>query len=200
VSADAAGADAVTGASVRERYERVAAAFDDVVEHIDDWDAVVPCDGWLARDVVEHLTGWVPGFVSSFAGIDAPPPAPDDDPAGAWRHLDGTIRAWLDDPDVAAIEFDGPMGRTDLATAIDRFVTPDVMIHTWDLARASGLDDRLDDDLAAEMLAGVEPIDEQLRASGHYGPRVEVPDDADVQDRLLGFLGRDPAWRPVSTA
>lgn len=183
----------------RERYDRVATAFGDRVDRVEDWDAVAPCDGWLARDIVGHLAAWVPGFVSSFAHVDAPPP-PDTDPVGDWRHLDGTIRAWLDDPAMAEVEFDGPMGRTDLATAIDRFVTPDVMIHTWDLARACGLDDRLDAELVVEMLAGVEPIDEQLRASGHYGPRVDVPDDADTQDRLLGFLGRDPAWRPVSTA
>jgi len=29
-----------------------------------------------------------------------------------------------------------------------------------------------------------------------FGPPVSVPDDAPVQDRLLGFFGRDPAWEP----
>ena len=43
------------------------------------------------------------------------------------------------------------------------------------------------------MLAGMEPMDEMLRASGQYGPRVEVPDDAGVVARLMGFVGRDPA-------
>jgi hypothetical protein len=33
-----------------------------------------------------------------------------------------------------------------------------------------------------------------LRASGQYGPRVAVPDDADPQTKLLGFIGRDPSW------
>ena len=36
------------------------------------------------------------------------------------------------------------------------------------------------------------PMDEVLRGSGHYGPRVEVPDDTDAQTRLLAFIGRDP--------
>jgi uncharacterized protein (TIGR03086 family) len=183
-----------------ERYDRIATAFGGRVARVEDWDAVAPCEGWLARDIVGHLAAWVPGFMSSFAGVEAPTSPPDPEPANAWQQLDGAIRSWLDDPAVAGIEFDGPMGRTDLAAAIDRFVTTDIMIHTWDLARASGLDDRIDGELAAEMLAGVEPLDEQLRASGHFGPRVDVPDHADVQDRLLGFLGRDPAWQPVSTA
>ena len=41
----------------------------------------------------------------------------------------------------------------------------------------------------------MQPIDELLRTSGHYGPRVPVPDDAPAQDRLAAFIGRDPAWR-----
>jgi hypothetical protein len=40
------------------------------------------------------------------------------------------------------------------------------------------------------------PIDELLRTSGQFGPRVPVPDDASAQDRLIGFIGRDPSWRP----
>jgi hypothetical protein len=38
----------------------------------------------------------------------------------------------------------------------------------------------------------MEPMDEVIRTSGHYGPRVEVPDDADEQTRVLAFLGRRP--------
>ena len=45
------------------------------------------------------------------------------------------------------------------------------------------------------MLAGMEPLDEVLRASGQYGPKVEVPADADVQTKLIGFIGRDPVHR-----
>jgi hypothetical protein len=40
------------------------------------------------------------------------------------------------------------------------------------------------------------PIEEAMRSSGQYGARVEVPADADVQTRMLGFIGRDPGWRP----
>jgi hypothetical protein len=40
------------------------------------------------------------------------------------------------------------------------------------------------------------PYEDAMRGSGQYGPRVPVPDDAPVQDRMLGFIGRDPNWRP----
>jgi hypothetical protein len=42
------------------------------------------------------------------------------------------------------------------------------------------------------MYEGMLQMDEILRSSGQYGPRVPVPDDADPQTKLLGFIGRDP--------
>ena len=87
------------------------------------------------------------------------------------------------------------IGEVPLDQAVDRFYTADVFMHTWDLARATGQDDTLDADTCAVMLAGMEPMDEVLRASGQYGAKVPVPADAHVQDRLIGFIGRDPAWR-----
>ena len=58
------------------------------------------------------------------------------------------------------------------------------------------LDDSIDETVAAEMLAGMEPMDEMLRSSGHYGARVEVDDAADVVTRLIAFTGRNPHWSP----
>ena len=73
-------------------------------------------------------------------------------------------------------------------------------MHTWDLARATGQDDTLDPERCAVMLAGMEPIEDAMRGSGQYGPRVEVPADADAQTRMLGFIGRDPVWEPPTSA
>ena len=42
----------------------------------------------------------------------------------------------------------------------------------------------------------MEPMDDVLRASGQYGPRMPVADDADPVSRLMAFVGRDPAWVP----
>jgi len=44
----------------------------------------------------------------------------------------------------------------------------------------------------AVMFEGMLPMDEMLRESGQYGPRVAVPDDADSQTKLLAFIGRTP--------
>ena len=48
------------------------------------------------------------------------------------------------------------------------FCTGDILVHTWDLARATGLDETLDADEVHRMFVGMEPMDEMLRASGHY--------------------------------
>jgi hypothetical protein len=46
----------------------------------------------------------------------------------------------------------------------------------------------------------MEPIEEVMRQSGQYGPRVEVAEDAGAQTRMLGFIGRDPLWQSPSRA
>lgn len=177
-----------------ERFSRVAGRFADRVDEVPPhaWSNPSPCAGWTARDVVEHLLDWVPSVIGK-SGIEFPP-LPADEPAVAWAALSATLQAALDDPDIAQRTFDaGPPGELTVEGAIDMLVVGDVLVHTWDLARAAGLDERLDEDIVAAMLDGILPMDEVLRASGHYGPKVVVADDADVQTKLLAFTGRDPS-------
>lgn len=176
------------------RYRRVAAQFDARVHAMADeaWDRPTPCEGWVARDVVGHLVEWVPAMIGkadiAFPGMDAQA-----DPVGAWTALDSTLQAALDDPAVATRRFDaGPPGELEVQSAIGMLVLGDLLIHTWDLARAGGLDETLPADIVTEMLVGMEPLDEMLRSSGHYGPRVVVPDAADDQTKLIAFTGRTP--------
>jgi uncharacterized protein (TIGR03086 family) len=185
-----------------ERFGRVAADFAARVAAVpeDAWDAPAPCEGWVARDVVRHLVEWLPGpgFLLGAFDIDTGPiPSVDEDPVGAWTVVQRTIQAALDDPAVAQRVADcGPPGRMSLEAAVDMTCTPDVLVHTWDLARATGLDERLDPDEVHRQVTGIEglppEVDAAMRASGHYGPRVQVPADADEQSRLLAFNGRDP--------
>jgi uncharacterized protein (TIGR03086 family) len=178
-----------------DRYRRIAGAFGARVSQVPDaaWDDPSPCEGWRARDVVGHLAEWIPSFFCEHWGIDRPeiPPAADA-PAAAWRALDGWVGRAFDDPAVVDAVRDTPMGPKSFADAFDTIATTDVFLHTWDLARATGLDERLDPDEVRALLAGMEPMDAVLRRSGHYGPRVAVPDDADDQTRLIAFIGRRP--------
>ncbi|MEU7912465.1 TIGR03086 family metal-binding protein [Microbispora bryophytorum] len=179
-----------------ERHRQVAGLFAERVRGTRCWDAPSPVAGWTARDVVRHLTEWFPGFLDSGAGVELPRgPSADEDPVAAWEvHRDG-VQAVLDDPETAHRELGNPhVGVLPLETAIDRFYTADVFMHTWDLARATAQDDRLDPGFCARLLAEMEPMERVLRSSGQFGARVEVPGGADAQTRLLGLIGRDPFW------
>jgi len=181
-----------------ERHRKVAAGFTERVRAVTDWDAPSPVPAWKTRDVVRHLVEWFPSFLEHGAGVTlAHGPDTDEDPVAAWQVHSDAVQELLDDPATAEKVLDNRhIGEVPLPEAVDRFYTNDVFMHTWDLARATGQDDTLDPTLCAELFEGMQPIDELLRTSGQYGPRVPVPDDAPAQDRMLGFIGRDPAWRP----
>ena len=180
---------------ISERYRKVAGRFTETARAVPAaaWDNPAPCEGWVARDVVRHLVEWIPGFFGSTAGLELPGPGPvDDDPAGCWMALDQALQRTLDDPAVATRTFEARGQRYSVEEAIATFCLGDVLVHTWDLARAAGLDETLDADEVHRLFVGMEPMDELLRTSGHYGARVAVPDDADEQTRLIAFTGRRP--------
>jgi uncharacterized protein (TIGR03086 family) len=185
-----------------EEHEHVADGFLRIARQArpEQWDAPSPVDGWTARDVVRHLVDWFPGFLSAGAGIDLPDvPSVDDDPVAAWTARATDIQKLVSDPGDRVLK-NRHIGDVPLDLAIDQFYTADVFMHTWDLARAIGLDPELDPDRCERVLAGSEPYEEAMRASGQYGPRVPVPDDASAQDRMIGFIGRDPGWQPPAAA
>jgi len=179
-----------------ERYRRVASGFTRRVcaIHGDAWFLPAPCAGWVALDIVRHLVDWVPSFLADGAGVTlAVGPSVDTDPVAAWLTVSDGIQSLLDDPDQAARSFDhAHVGRHRLDDAVMTFILPDVLIHTWDLARATGLDEALEVAEVVRMFDGIHEVDAILRESGQYGPKIEVAADADVQTQLIAFLGRRP--------
>lgn len=180
---------------IADRYRRIAAQFSQRVDGVPDgrWDDPAPPEGWVARDVVGHLTTWLPDYFFGTWDLDAAlPPDAADDPVASWHALDAVLQAALDDPAVATSRRDTRMGDQSFEDQIDMICTPDVLAHTWDLARATGQDETLDAVEVHRFVSAMEPMDELMRTSGHYGPRVPVPDDADEQTRMIAFLGRQP--------
>lgn len=188
----------MTATSPASTHRDIAGTFSERVAGVSDWDAPAPVDGWTARDVVGHLVTWLPGFLGG-GGIELPEgPSVADDPVAAWWSHTDAVQTLLESPR-ALEDFAHPQAGTHvLGDAIDTFYTSDVFMHTWDLARATGQDDTLDPVRCARMLAGMAPLEDLMRQSGQYGPAVPVSPDAPVQDRLIGFIGRDPSWRPPS--
>lgn len=187
--------------SSADEHRRVAATFTDRVRGTTDWDAPAPVDGWVARDVVDHLVVWLPGFLEmrGIAGVGGGGPAVADDPVGAWEAHTASVQAFLESPAAEQEISDPRLGTWVIGDLLNQIYTADVFMHTWDLARATGQDETLDAETCAAMLAGMEPMDQVLRDSGQYGPKVAVSADADPQTRLIGFIGRDPLWTAPPT-
>ena len=189
----------MTDETAADRHRRIAATFTERVRGAGDWDVPAPVEGWTARDVVGHLTSWFPGFLAA-AGVTLPSgPDAEADPVGAWEAQTAAVQALLDDPETAEQKIEQPAPRRHDGRRRDGHdLHADVFMHTWDLARATGQDDRLDPAFCAALLGGMEQMEDAIRSSGQYGPRVPVGDDADAQTRMLGFIGRDPSWRPAA--
>jgi uncharacterized protein (TIGR03086 family) len=185
---------------VRERHLAVCARFGAAVAAADGkWNRRSPCDGWDARDVLEHVIGFHDVLILRPLGLK--PDRPRDDPRRRWEltveqlgeafRREGVFGRAVDVPSVGG----NPATHVDATTLVPR-LTQDVLIHTWDLARAVDADDRLDPQWCAVFFDQLPSDAEALSASGMFAAPVVINDHADVQSRLLARLGRDPSWRP----
>ncbi|CAN5708065.1 maleylpyruvate isomerase family mycothiol-dependent enzyme [soil metagenome] len=189
----------MTDETIADRYRRRAATFTETVASVPAgaWSAPSPCPDWDARAVVAHVTG----TQSTFAGLVGrqldPGPSVDDDPLAAWTAARDQTQAALDAPSLAREPFEGFAGPSTFEISVDRFLSFDLVVHRWDLARAAGVDDVIPArDLAAMESAIVElseQMGEQMRGGGAFGPALTPPEGADPQTRVLAFLGRR-AW------
>ena len=175
-----------------ERYRLIGGGFDARVEATpaDGWDAPSPCSEWTARDVVGHVVGNHRWLVTAVRGGEPQPMADDEDPAEAWRGAYRAILALSEDPEAMGQLVDGPAGKMPFGQMLDRFVCMDVLVHTWDLARAVGADEHLDEASVSQAYETLKPMDEQIRTPGFFGPKLEPPPAADTQTEFLYFVGR----------
>jgi uncharacterized protein (TIGR03086 family) len=177
-----------------ERHRRACRGFTAVVRDVPAhrWAGPTPCREWDAGALVEHVIGFHEYLLLRPLGVRAERPR--EGPAPRWLATRDAIERALAHPALSTPVdyFDGPARRpVDLLDAI----TGDVLIHTWDLARAVGVADDLDDELCS--LA----YDAALSApaadgTGLFAPALPVSADATTRDRLLARRGRDPAWSP----
>ena len=179
-----------------ERYGRRADKFEGYVAAVrpDQWGNQSPCEEWKARDVVGHIVMMHDVMLRPLGRELSPAPSVEDDPLAAFRSARADVAAVLADPTLAKQEVPTPMGPMILEDHIDQVVSADMVLHGWDLARATGQDETMDPVEVEVAWAGLSsfPDDSILRQPGVFGPRVEVPEDASTQDKLLGFIGRNP--------
>ncbi|WP_433072962.1 TIGR03086 family metal-binding protein [Dactylosporangium sp. CA-052675] len=192
---------------VRDHYAALAEGFLARVRAVPAgaWDDPSPCPGWTARDVVAHLVNGHRGLLFMAGGpapapadgigvgriAGAPPAEPGADLAAVFAHVRDDMLAMLADPARTALRLPGgPMGAVPVWQAVSVVGSVEVLVHTWDLARATGGDETLDPAQVARVHAAAEPFAAGLLATGAFDPPVLPPAGADAQTRLLSFLGR----------
>jgi uncharacterized protein (TIGR03086 family) len=164
----------------------------------DQWSAPTPCDEWDVRALVDHVATeqlWAPHLLRG-ERLDEVGDRYDgdvlgDDPVAAW---DAAVAS-----SVAAFSAPGALDGTvhlsygdEAAREYTLQMLTDAAVHGWDLARAIGADEAIDDDVAEHLVAAWTEREEMVRASGVFGDAVEIPDGAGPAHRLLALLGRRP--------
>lgn len=148
------------------------------------WHRPSPCDAWDARAVLEHVIGF--HGVLLLRPLECKPERPREDPQARWQLTYDALTAALPSAEATRLE----------AYRLMPNLTRDVLVHTWDLARAVGADDRLDLAWCEHFYAGLPEDPHTLAAAGMFGPPVLIGDETDAQAKLLARLGRDPRWEP----
>jgi uncharacterized protein (TIGR03086 family) len=106
------------------------------------------------------------------------------------------VQAWSD-PEAWQREL-GVMGSTTPAADVAAMLIAEMVLHGWDVARATGQDYHCDDEVAQAVLNTVEAQGDLFRQYQGFAAVVPVPDDATAFDRALALSGRDPQWQPAS--
>lgn len=174
--------------TIQHVWRTHAEPFTAVVDDVRDWDAPSPCEGWSARDVLDHVVETERDFLAR-QGLSLPD-LPGGDPAAGWREHAAAVDALLGDDAVANTTFEGAFGPTTVGETLARYYGFDLLVHRWDLARSQGRDEQLSAAELATIDASVDGFGEHAYAPGIFAAAVDVPADADAQRRVLARTGR----------
>lgn len=171
-------------------------------------DRPTPCPAYTLGDLVEHVGGLALAFTAAAAKrtgeLGSQPPSGDRRRLpGDWRDriprdLAAMAEAWRDP---AAWTGMTRAGGIDLPGDVAGVVALDeLVVHGWDVARASG--QPYDGDASSleavhGFVAGLAAPGQEAIRGGIFGPVVAVPAGARLLDRVIGLTGRDPAWSPA---
>jgi uncharacterized protein (TIGR03086 family) len=159
-----------------------------------------PCDEYTLGDLLDHVQSFARAFTAGMTAGRAPGDASrlgDDWRARIPRDLDALAESWRDPEAWTGMT---KAGGIDLPGDLAGLIALDeLVVHGWDVARASGQDFELDRGSLEAVYRFVKQFSgagQEAAREGMFGPEVSVSDDACVLDRIVGITGRDPAWSP----
>ena len=185
---------------IPELHRRTVEFFGAHVRAVDStqWEQPTPDAEWDVRALVNHLVYenlWTEPIFAGRTVADVGDQFEGDvlghDPEGAWEASSRAAISAVSDPGamtrIVHLSF-GDVPGSEYAMQL----CADHLIHGWDLARAVGADDRLDPELVDVVATWFADREELYRSGGAIGERVELPEGADAQARLLAAFGRHP--------
>ncbi|PTR25590.1 uncharacterized protein (TIGR03086 family) [Rhodococcus sp. OK519] len=165
-------------------------------------DLPTPCSEWTVDDLLRHLLELTGAFTAAARkepfpgdGSGRPPQLPASWQGRLTDQLDALVVAWRR-PDAWVGEAEAG-GVTMPAALMGAVAIDELVLHGWDLARATGQSFESDPasvKASLEFAAEMSIPGEEAAREGLYGPVVPVSADAPDLDRLLGYAGRDPLW------
>ncbi|MEV0565079.1 TIGR03086 family metal-binding protein [Dactylosporangium sp. NPDC050588] len=171
-----------------------------IVDGIDSLDAATPCTGWDVRALVNHLLHWAPALTGAARKETVDPGPEQDRTAGDWRallraHLESLTTAWTAPAAWSGTtRMGGPMDLP--ADMVGGMVLGELVLHGWDLARATGVAPHWDDVVVQRVYEEVARTADMGRQMNVYGAEVPVPLAAPPLSRALALSGRNPSWTP----
>ena len=174
-----------------DRYARVSSGFTERLQGVgaDQWSLPTPCSEWTVRDLVTHVID-TQRRVLGLLGGSVMPADPEGDLLAQWNEASAALLDAARDPARADTEVQAFAGPTRFDELVGGLACSDTVVHTWDLARATGQPETLDAG-AVEYCAGViAGFGDAMRRPGGFGPALDCPADADAQSKFLHFAGR----------
>jgi uncharacterized protein (TIGR03086 family) len=139
--------------------------------------------------VVVHVTNNLRHIAATLNGESSTEVGADENIVAAWDESRDAFLGALSSGDLST-PMQTPLGNMPAEQFIGRIISTDVLVHTWDLARAIGADETLDAAAVEGAYSGMKPMDAMIRRPGVFGPKVESAPDSSTQTEFLNFLGR----------
>ena len=162
----------------------------------DQLEAATPCPEWTVRDLLNHMIGSYEAVASGGAGEPLDPSGIDytaEDYVAAFESATSKAGAAFSAPGALEKPFAMPWGETQ-GEALLGLVVTETVVHGWDLAQATSQEIPVDDvaEWIYQMSTGMMEPQGNFPRGTNFGPPVDVPDDAPVQDKMLAYFGRQP--------
>jgi uncharacterized protein (TIGR03086 family) len=160
----------------------------------DQWDVASPCTDWSVREVADHLVAGNDLFTRALGGNLPTAPDAEAGVAQAYHRSARQLLRTFSEPGVTARVVQVPFGAVPGAIALQLRLT-EILVHGWDLARATGQDPLFPEEAAEQALAFTIPMLERIpEGRKPFGPPQPVVGTAPAIDRLAARLGRSVLW------